>query len=416
MPSLLGSVTGLITPGTITLVASKLGESDASVSRGLSTGMAGVLAGLAGRTSDTGLMRQVFELASSRDNNLNVTTDPTSLIRNLGSGALMTGLGGSLLSTLFGARAQGVGDIITRNAGLSKPSSGWQILGFVSPLIVAFLGRKIRDGGLSLSSLTSTLAAERDGIRAATPAALLDVVDPVPAARLSEWPETRERTPVSPPERSNRWLAPLLGGLAALALLWLLLGRTRTPGVVDTTLATRVDTFATGRRFVDTAAGVVSGAARDLGSVISRSLPGGVALNIPERGIESKLIAFIEDPSRPVNDTTWFEFDRLNFATGEATILPESQEQLNNITQVLRAYPNVKVKVGGYTDSTGDAAANRRLSQARANAVRQALIANGIATNRLAAEGYGSLHPIADNSTQEGRARNRRIALRVIEK
>ncbi len=420
MPSLLDSITGLITPGTINQVASKLGESDASISRGLNTGLAGVLAGLAGRTNDTGLMRQVFELASSRDNNLGVTTDPSSLIRGLTSGAMMTGVGGSLLSSLFGGRTQDVGEVISRNAGLSKASSGGQILAFVAPLIVGFLGRRIRDGGLSLSGLTSMLAGERDSIRAAAPAALLDVVDPVPAARRTEWPETRERTPVQPPERSNRWLAPLLGGLAALALLWLLLGRTRTPGVADTALATTragIDTaLAAGRRFVDTAAGVVGTTARDLGSIVSRTIPGGVILNIPERGIESKLVAFIEDTSRPVNDTTWFEFDRLNFATGEATILPESQEQINNISQVLKAYPNVKVKVGGYTDNTGDAAANQRLSQARADAVSQALIATGIAASRLTAEGYGSQHAIADNVTEEGRARNRRIALRVTEK
>lgn len=109
-------------------------------------------------------------------------------------------------------------------------------------------------------------------------------------------------------------------------------------------------------------------------------------------------------------------FDRLNFATGASTILPESQEQLDNIAAVLKAYPNVNVKVGGYTDNTGDASANARLSQARAEAVREALTANGIAATRMTAEGYGDKHPVADNATPEGRARNRRIALRVTAK
>jgi OOP family OmpA-OmpF porin len=173
---------------------------------------------------------------------------------------------------------------------------------------------------------------------------------------------------------------------------------------------------AAGRRTVDSAAGAVGNLTRDLGAFVSRALPGGPTLNIPERGIESHLIAFIEDASRPVNDTTWFDFDRLNFATGSATILPQSQEQLDNIAAVLKAYPQVNVKVGGYTDNTGDAAANLKLSQARAESVRQALTEKGIAASRLAAEGYGDKHPVDDNSTEEGRARNRRIALRVTAK
>ncbi|MBW8839019.1 MAG: OmpA family protein [Gemmatimonadetes bacterium] len=159
-----------------------------------------------------------------------------------------------------------------------------------------------------------------------------------------------------------------------------------------------------------------SDAAGTLGAFGKQPLPGGVELNVPERGIESNLIAFITDGSRPVNDTTWFNFDRLNFATASATILPQSEEQLNNIAAVLTAYPDVNVKVGGYTDNSGDRAANRRLSQQRAEAVRRALVGKGIAANRLVAEGYGSDHPVGDNTTAEGRAQNRRIALRVTKK
>ena len=73
------------------------------------------------------------------------------------------------------------------------------------------------------------------------------------------------------------------------------------------------------------------------------------------------------------------------------------------------------VKIGGYTDNTGDPQANLKLSQDRAVAVESAIVALGIADERVAAEGYGEQHPVADNST-EGARRNRRIALRVTAK
>jgi len=76
----------------------------------------------------------------------------------------------------------------------------------------------------------------------------------------------------------------------------------------------------------------------------------------------------------------------------------------------------VMLKVGGYTDDVGSAAANLKLSERRAQAVRQAIVRDGIAPTRVQAEGYGEKHPVADNATEEGRARNRRIALRVTKK
>jgi outer membrane protein OmpA-like peptidoglycan-associated protein len=76
----------------------------------------------------------------------------------------------------------------------------------------------------------------------------------------------------------------------------------------------------------------------------------------------------------------------------------------------------VAIKVGGYTDSTGDAAANRRLSRERARTTMNALVALGVGQQRLEAEGYGEEHPVASNDTDEGRQRNRRIDLRVTHK
>ncbi len=128
------------------------------------------------------------------------------------------------------------------------------------------------------------------------------------------------------------------------------------------------------------------------------------------------MVAFIQDSSKPVDNTTWFEFDRLSFEPGSATLRPESQEELNNLSTVLKAYPNVHAKIGGYTDNTGDANANMRLSQQRADSVRNQLVSMGVAADHLQAQGYGDQHPVADNSTPEGRARNRRIALLITQK
>jgi outer membrane protein OmpA-like peptidoglycan-associated protein len=128
----------------------------------------------------------------------------------------------------------------------------------------------------------------------------------------------------------------------------------------------------------------------------------------------AKLLAFI-DSGAPVDPNTWLEFDRL-FETNSATLRPESRAQLSNITAILQAYPRVNVKIGGYTDNSGDPAANLQLSQARATTVRNELGGMGIESRRLEAEGFGDQHPVADNSTAEGRARNRRVALRVTTK
>ncbi len=151
-------------------------------------------------------------------------------------------------------------------------------------------------------------------------------------------------------------------------------------------------------------------------SFVLKKLPNGTELKLPISGIENKLLRFIEDPTRGVDKDTWYEFDRLYFKEASAELAPGSQEQLDNISAILKAYPKLMIKIAGYTDNTGDKESNLNLSTARAAAAMNAIIKMGVEARRISAEGFGDQYPIADNTTEKGREKNRRIAIRVKEK
>ena len=130
--------------------------------------------------------------------------------------------------------------------------------------------------------------------------------------------------------------------------------------------------------------------------------------------MEARLVDALSAPT--LDTEKWFDFDRLLFDTDAATLQPASQEQLENVANILKAYPNAHVRIGGYTDNTGDAAANVKLSQARADSVMAELAKLGVSADRMEAKGYGAEHPVADNSTEDGRQANRRVSLRLISK
>jgi K(+)-stimulated pyrophosphate-energized sodium pump len=154
-----------------------------------------------------------------------------------------------------------------------------------------------------------------------------------------------------------------------------------------------------------------------LGAAVNITLPSGVSFDIPEKGVENKLFNFLSNSAMTVNDTTWFDFDRLTFKTNSAELDSTSAEQLQNIANMMAAYPTSEFKIGGYTDNSGDKNANLKLSSDRANFVMNALIEKGIAKERLKAEGYGDAHPVCPaNDTDECKSRNRRISLKVSKK
>ncbi len=99
----------------------------------------------------------------------------------------------------------------------------------------------------------------------------------------------------------------------------------------------------------------------------------------------------------------------ITFDVGKSTIKPESMGEINRIVQLMNENPDLKFSVEGHTDSTGNANSNQTLSEARSQAIVAKLVEMGIAADRLTAVGKGQNNPIADNGTDEGRAKNRRV-------
>ena len=163
---------------------------------------------------------------------------------------------------------------------------------------------------------------------------------------------------------SGPWIAAALGIVVALVALYALLGRSGrapdgTPGAIGTA------------------------------GYLARVLPDGTNLRFPAESTEAKFLAFIES-NTPADRETWYELERTTFETDSATLRAQSREQLSNVAAILKAYPSVRLKIGGYTDNSGDATANQRLSQARAESVMNELGAMGVSSSRLEAEGYGA--------------------------
>lgn len=99
----------------------------------------------------------------------------------------------------------------------------------------------------------------------------------------------------------------------------------------------------------------------------------------------------------------------ITFDVGKSTIKPESMGEINRIVTLMKENPDLKFSVEGHTDSTGNEASNQTLSEARSNAIVDKLVELGISADRLSASGKGQTSPIADNGTDEGRAKNRRV-------
>ncbi len=118
----------------------------------------------------------------------------------------------------------------------------------------------------------------------------------------------------------------------------------------------------------------------------------------------------------PIEVNTNVVLRNIFFEVNKATLQPASEAELDILARLLLDNPGLRIEIGGHTDNVGTAADNLTLSNNRAKAVVNYLVAKKIPVTRLVAKGYGASKPVADNKTEDGRAQNRRTELKVIGK
>jgi OmpA-OmpF porin, OOP family len=415
--SMMDSILGMVTPEIKQSLASRLGESPQAVQSGLGTATAATLGSLANRAGDSGFLGQVTGLLGGGGGQNILGSLPS--IASSGPTGAAGDVVNKFLGLVFGSQQGQVASAVAQQAGLSA-ASGTGVLKMAAPLVLGYLAKMQSAGSLSTNSLGNMLRSEAPTVQGYLPTGLV-------SSGVTNFGTTTTRT-VSQVENlgttvtggASRWLIPL-AILGALLLAWLVFRSTTAPRhVVETATNAATTTANTAANVVHNAATTTQNAAQAawarLGNPMQLRLPDGTELNAPEHGVEGRLVSYMNDASAPVSEDRWFDFDRLLFDSNSATLQPASQDQLNNVAAIMKAYPQMKITIGGYTDNTGDPAANQTLSQQRADSVMAALTALGVDPSRMQAHGFGSDHPIGDNSTEEGRQQNRRISLRVTDK
>jgi OmpA-OmpF porin, OOP family len=359
-------------------VASGLGESPVRTQDALGAVLPALLGGLAIKAATTDRASNLLDLI--RTNRLDAVADASSAFKTPGAFGTLVNMGRPLMDSIFGGRSPALSDWAVSHSGVSR-SSASSLFSLAVPIVLGLIARRVSSAGWSASNLMSVLNGQHDYLRDAPPG-LAEVLhaDATTTAHRERTYDTGDvhRVPASnAPAHAARtpwlWALPLLLLIGLGGYFMARHGEPRREAAVQTIPAPRTE----------------------------------VPRAVPER-------------ERPVGTTgtapapaARIEPYQVHFATGSPALTRESSEELRSIVDYLKAHPQARAAIVGYTDSAGNDAANLRLSQRRATAVMNMMTSRGIEPSRMTAKGYGERDPVADNSTREGRLRNRRVEINV---
>lgn len=428
--NILDVVKGYLTPDLITKTSSFINESENGVSKALSGIIPTVLSGFVTKAN-----------SSSHD-----ASDILYIVKNAYSSSTAGGLGNyfndggnlmgkglGLVQTLFGDKVNSLISSIASFAGI-KNSSASSLFSIAGPLVASVIGKYSTDENMSGSSLASFLHGQKTNILSMLPAGLSGITSMLGLSKLGDAAQDTVKNTtryidvtVDDAKRGTNWLLWLLLLVLLGLAIWYFAGKgcnnvdpTATiPGTEDTTTVKPVE------KVVSAIKGALDSTGNfiyDVGAEKELKLADGTTLKVGENSTEAKLFTMLSDPSFTIDtvDKTknWIVLDRVYFETGKTVLTAASQAQVKNISAILKNFPKASIKLGGYTDNTGDAAINKSVSDSRAKAVAKELLKVGAGTAQVKeAVGYGPEFPVcAANDTPECKAQNRRVDLKVASK
>lgn len=441
--NLLNIVKDYLPAGLVQQTAQQTGESESSIANLMNAAIPSVLGGLItkSQTDSNGIFSLVKSAANAGILNKLSSIVDVNQTSNAGSFNIWT-----ILQQLFGDKLQSLISALSGFAGV-KESSAQTVLGLSGAATLGAVGSQVEQNNLDANGLSSFLQSQKSNLASWAPAGFdfskiagalglgsLFATNPLSEGNnISNTPPTPPpySSHPEPPKKGNGWLVPLIILAALGGLIWYLMKSCNKEdknignATVETPMAPTGDTAnpqpqtppATVTGTMDASGNWVS----DWGAEQTIKLADGTELKVGQNSTEYKLYRFITDAGMQIDtvDKTknWISFDRVYFETGKSVLTQESQNQIKNIALILKNYPQATIKIGGYTDNTGDAAINKKISDERAKIVGKELVKSGAAAKQVVESvGYGPEHPIASNDTDEGKAQNRRVDLKVASK
>lgn len=411
--NIINMVRGYLNPSVIRNYATHLGESESSVSKTLTTLVPLIVGALADKQQAIdnlfGTVKDIYESGSLNGLGSAGNSDNPQINK--------------IIDTIFGDKVSDVLSACTNFAGI-RDSSTAALLDVSSAATLGVIGKHITENKMDAAALEGILSGQKEWIASALPAnfslktlGLGSFFD-----TLEEGSPTTEKNPAFgepkkaiakeysvPKEKENagsiwKWLLPLILLLLAAWFFWKQYNSNKEKTTNKTEAAT-TNTAATTTESKELTTFKID-------SIEIQGLKGGMEEQMFNYLKSGKLTSATDNNLKD----TWYNFDSVQFVFGKTDQLkPGSEKQLQNIANILKAYPNAKIKVGAYTDKTGDAETNKKVSQARAEYIKAQLTQLGVGSQVVAAEGYGSkFAKVPATASDEERAADRKIAVRFV--
>ncbi len=430
-----------------------LGEDESKASAGMAAALPAILGSVMQKGSTESGAAGIMDLLSSGGHDGSMFDNLGALLGGGSSTNTMMDTGGTLLQFFMGNKTQAITDLLIRHTGLGKGAMG-SVLRMAAPMLVGMIGKQVSKSGLNAGGLMNLLGGQKEFIKDALPAGMgnmLGFADMGNKAKEAVGSAATAATGAATAAASEG--KSMLSRLLPLALIlglcfagykYFTSGQNVIADAANTAMDKTKDVANAAADKAGDAASVVAATAENAADAAGNAANkvGDAASNAADATMDaaSNAANTLKDAANKALANVKFaagsageglhkllgssesavgqtvSFKNLNFAVGSANIDPKTAIEVENLAAVLKAYPNVKVEIGGHTDNTGDAKKNLELSNNRAAAVAKMLVREGgVDRNRITTFGYGDGKPTADNGTKEGREANRRIEVKVVE-